>query len=440
MTHSRTFHVMCKPRGAVCNLDCAYCYYLPKAALYPESDCRMSGTLLEEYIRQYMDAQPGPEITFGWQGGEPTLMGLDFFQRAVELQKKHALPGIRVLNTLQTNGTTLDDDWCTFFRSNDFLVGISLDGPRACHDAFRVDKGGAGTFERVMRGIELLKKHRVDYNILTTVNSANVGQPLSIYRFVRDEVGAAFIQFIPIVERSGPDGPETGVTSARSISGKRYAEFLTAIFDEWVRRDVGRIFVQLFDVALGVWMGQPAALCVFAETCGGALAMEHNGDLYACDHFVEPDYRLGNVQQQGLEALAGSERQSHFGLNKRNLPRYCLACPVHFICYGGCPKDRLLTTPDGEPGLNVLCEGFRAFFTHIDRPMRIMASLLREQRPPAEIMLVLAREETELAAKLARAARNEACPCGSGNKFKYCHGARQKRPSGQKAAAAHPAD
>lgn len=422
MTPPQPFHVMVKPRGAICNLNCAYCYYLPKDTLYPASDFRMSDALLEDYVRQYMGAQRGPEVTFGWQGGEPTLMGLDFFRRAVELQQKYAQPGVRVLNTLQTNGTLLNDEWCAFFQANDFLVGISLDGPRACHDTFRVDKGGAGTLDRVMRGVELLVKHRVEFNVLTTVNAANVDQPLPVYRFLRDDVGASFVQFIPIVERSRQDGPGANVVTARSISGKQYGEFLTAIFDEWVRRDVGRVFVQLFDVALGVWMGQPASLCVFAKTCGSALAMEHNGDLYACDHFVEPEYKLGNIRQQELVTLASSEQQVRFGLNKSNLPACCDECSVRFICSGGCPRDRLLTTPAGEPGLNVLCDGFKAFFTHIDRPMQTMASLIRDRRPPADIMLMLAREETQLAARFAHAARNEPCPCGSGIKFKYCHG------------------
>ncbi len=426
MTNPRAFHVMLKPRGAICNLDCAYCYFLSKEKLYPNSTFRMSEALLEEYTRQYLEAQSHlPQVTFGWQGGEPTLMGLDFFHRAVELQQKYARPGMRVLNALQTNATTLDAEWCEFFRAHDFLLGVSLDGPRALHDAYRVDKGGAPTFDRVMRGIELLKQHRVEFNILTTVHAANAHQPLSVYRFLRDQVGARFIQFIPIVERDNPSGFQHGHTiTPRSVTGKQYGEFLIAIFDEWARHDIGRVFVQLFDVALGVWRGQPAALCVFAETCGDALALEHNGDLFSCDHFVEPQSKLGNLQQTQLDVLASSDQQRRFGLNKRDtLPRYCRECAVRFICHGGCPKDRILTTPDGEPGLNYLCDGYQAFFAHIAQPMQTMASLIQQHRPPADLMLVLARQESELAEQFANAGRNELCPCQSGKKFKHCHGA-----------------
>jgi len=421
---SLAFHVMTKPRGAICNLDCAYCYFLSKKRLYPNSAFRMSEALLTEYTRQYIEAQRVPEVTFAWQGGEPTLMGLDFFRRAVELQKQFAKPGMTIHNALQTNATTLDDAWGEFFHANNFLLGVSLDGPRALHDAYRVDKGGAPTFDRVMRGIALLKKHRVEFNILATVHAANAPHPLDVYRFFRDEVGTQFVQFIPIVERANATGFQEGnAVTPRSVTGKQYGEFLGAIFDEWVRRDVGRMFVQIFDVALGVWLGQPASLCIFAETCGAALALEHNGDLFACDHFVEPRYKLGNLAQDQLIALVASEPQRKFGLDKRDtLPRYCRACAVRFICNGGCPKDRLLTTPDGEPGLNYLCDGYKMLFAHIDRPMKMMAELIRHQRAPAEIMLALAREQTLREQKLANAGRNDPCPCGSGKKFKHCHG------------------
>jgi len=393
------FHVILKPRGAICNLDCAYCYYLSKARLYPNNALQMNEGLLREYTRQYIAAHAHlPEVTFAWQGGEPTLMGVDFFRRAVALQKKYAPSGLSITNTLQTNATTLDDEWCEFFRANDFLVGVSLDGPREQHDAYRVDKRGAPTFDRVWRGLELLKKHRVEFNLLTTVHAANAHHPLEVYRFMRDEVGARFIQFIPIVERDNTSQSDCAVT-ARSVTGQEYGNFLIAIFDEWVRRDVGNVFVQIFDVALGVWLGQPATLCVFAETCGNALALEHNGDLFACDHFVEPRYKLGNLAETPLVKLVRSPQQRQFGLAKRDtLPRHCHDCSVRFICNGGCPKDRLLTTPAGEPGLNYLCDGFKAFFTHIDRPMKTMAGLIRRERPPAEIMRLLSRapEETAL--------------------------------------------
>ncbi len=418
------FNVMTKPRGAICNLDCAYCYFLAKERLYPDSSFRMNDALLADYTRQYIEAQSQiPEVTFAWQGGEPTLMGLDFFRRAVELQKQFAKPGTMIHNALQTNATMLDDAWCEFFHAENFLLGVSLDGPRELHDAYRVDKGGAPTFDRVMRGIELLKKYHVEFNILATVHAANAPHPLDVYRFFRDEVGTQFIQFIPIVERANETGFQEGnAVTPRSVTGKQYGDFLGAIFDEWVRRDVGRVFVQVFDVALGVWLGQPASLCIFAETCGSALALEHNGDLFACDHFVEPRYKLGNLAHDKLIALVGSEAQRRFGLDKRDtLPRYCRECAVRFICNGGCPKDRLLTTLDGEPGLNYLCEGFKTFFTHIDQPMKTMASLIQQQRPPADIMFMLAREQAELQKKFTQTGRNDLCPCGSGKKFKYCH-------------------
>ena len=424
----RAFHVMLKPRGAICNLDCAYCYFLSKEHLYPGSPFRMSNDALENFTRQYIDAQRVPEVTFAWQGGEPTLMGLDFFRRAVELQKKYAKPGMCVFNALQTNATTLNDEWCEVFRANDFLLGVSLDGPRELHDAYRVDKSGGPTFDRVMRSVELLKKHQAEFNILATVHAANADHPLDVYRFLRDEVGTPFIQFIPIVERDNAAGIQQGnAVTPRSVTGKQYGDFLIAIFDEWVRRDVGHVFVQIFDVALGVWAGERAGLCVFEETCGEALALEHNGDLFSCDHYVEPRGKLGNLATISLVEMLASPQQRKFGADKRDtLPRYCRECSVRFICNGGCPKDRILTTPDGEPGLNFLCEGFKAFLTHIDQPMETMASLIRQERPPADIMLLLAREETELGERFGHAGRNDPCPCGSGRKFKHCHGAPAK--------------
>ena len=418
------FHVMAKPRGAVCNLACRYCYYLAKEDLYPASAFRMGDEVLDAFTRQYIEAQQVPEVTFAWQGGEPTLMGLDFFRRAVALQERYRRPGMRVQNALQTNATTLDEEWCRFFREQGFLVGVSLDGPRPLHDAYRADKAGRPTFDRVMAGIALLEQHGVDFNILATVHAANAPHPLEVYRFLRDEVGAAFIQFIPIVERDHTGGHHQGVrVTARSVTGRQYGEFLSTIFDEWVRRDVGRVYVQVFDQALAAWLGRTPSLCTMAETCGLALVLEHNGDLYACDHFVEPGYRLGNILQAPLAALAGSAAQRAFGLAKRDaLPQYCRACPVRFVCNGGCPKDRLLRAPDGATGLNYLCEGFRAFFSHIDRPMRFMAEELRAGRPPANIMFELARQDAAHQVRFATARRNDPCPCGSGRKFKHCHG------------------
>jgi uncharacterized protein len=421
---------MLKPRGPICNLDCAYCFYLSKERLYPDSHFRMTDKLLEEFTRQCIEAQRVPEVTFAWQGGEPTLIGLDFFRRAVELQEKYRPSGVTVQNALQTNGTTLDDEWCSFFHKHNFLIGISLDGPRDLHDMYRMDKGGNSTFDDVMTGVSLLKKHDVNFNILACVQAANADHSLEVYRFFRDEVGAQFIQFIPVVERDNDTGFQEGEqVTERSVAGQPYGQFLTTIFDEWVRRDVGQVFVQIFDVALAAWLGQRPGLCIFEETCGLALAMEHNGDLYACDHFVEPQHKLGNILEIPLVELVSSEQQRQFGLNKRDrLPRYCRGCPVRFVCNGGCPKNRILCTPDGEPGLNYLCEGYKAFFTHIDRPMQIMAAELRASRPPANVMLFLAQEEAELQRRFAHARRNDPCPCGSGRKFKHCH-ARQSPPS-----------
>lgn len=418
------FHVMLKPRGAICNLDCKYCYFLAKEMLYPGSRFRMADALLEAYTRQYIAAQRVPEVTFAWQGGEPTLMGLEFFERAVALQQQYRKPGMRIYNAFQTNGVLLDDAWCAFFKAHDFLVGLSIDGPRALHDAYRVDKGGHPSFDRVMRGLDRLQHHGVEFNVLTTVHAANANHPLEVYRFLRDEVGTQFIQFIPIVERANTTGVQAGAqVTERSVSGQQYGDFLITIFDEWVRRDVGRVFVQLFDIALGAWLGQQPGLCIFRETCGEALALEHNGDLYSCDHFVEPRHKLGNIQEIPLIELVASEQQRQFGQAKRDtLPRYCRECAVRFVCNGGCPKDRLLRTPDGEPGLNYLCAGYKAFFTHIDPAMRFMANELRHRRPPATIMRHLARQEAELQQRFARARRNEPCPCGSGHKFKQCHG------------------
>ncbi|MDY7077345.1 MAG: anaerobic sulfatase maturase [Chloroflexota bacterium] len=424
------FHVMLKPRGCVCNLECEYCYYLGKERLYPGSHFRMTPELLEEFTRQYIAAQHVHQVTFAWQGGEPTLMGLDFFRLAVELQQKYCQPGMRIHNALQTNGVLLDDDWCHFFKEHGFLIGLSIDGPRTLHDTYRVDKGGKPTFERVMTGLSFLKKHLVEFNILTTVHAANADYPLEVYRFLRDEVSTQFVQFIPIVTRDNETGFQEGdAVTARSVTGRQYGDFLIAVFDEWVRQDVGRVFVQIFDVALGAWSGQRSGLCVFEETCGTGLAMEHNGDLYACDHFVEPKYMLGNILETPLVEMARSEQQQRFGAAKRDaLPRYCQECTVRFVCNGGCPKNRLLYTPDGEPGLNYLCEGYRSFFGHIDRPMHMMAAELEAGRSPANVMSYLAQEEADLERLFASARRNDPCPCGSGRKFKHCHGRRRRYP------------
>lgn len=382
---------MAKPRGAICNLDCAYCYFLSKEKLYPGSDFRMGDDVLEKYTRQFIESQRVPEVTFSWQGGEPTLMGLEFFERALHFQKKYARPGMKIHNALQTNGVTLNAEWCKFFGDNKFLIGLSLDGPRQIHDGYRKDKGGQPTFERVMCGLHLLQEHKVEFNTLTTIHALNVEYPLDVYHFLRDEVKSAFMQFIPIVERDNETGYQQGrKVTKRSVGGRQYGEFLTVIFDEWVRRDVDRVYVQIFDAALGAWLGHPGSLCIFAPICGTALALEHNGDVYACDHYVEPKFLLGNMVETDLSALVASPQLAKFGRDKlEKLPRYCQNCAVRFACHGGCPKNRILRTPGGEPGLNYLCEGYKHFFTHIDTPMKTMAALIRQGRHPAEVINLL---------------------------------------------------
>lgn len=391
-------HVLTKPTGAICNLNCSYCFFLDKEQLYPGSKFRMSDEVLETYIRQLIETHQTPEVTVAWQGGEPTLMGLDFFRKAIAYQEKYRKPGMTFENTLQTNGTLLNDEWCKFFKDNNYLIGLSLDGPQHLHDANRVDKGGNGTFDRVMRGLRLLQKHKVEYNILTTVNRINADHPLEVYRFLRDQVRTTWIQFIPVVERLD----ETGATlyqvgdqvSERSVTPEQFGNFLNTIFDEWIRRDVGKVFVQTFEASARSWMGLPSGMCVFSPTCGHGVALEHNGDLYACDHFVEPDYLLGNIQQSHMAELVGSDRQYQFGRDKlETLPQYCKNCEVRFACHGECPKNRFLTTPDGEPGLNYLCAGYKAFFTHVDRPLRMLTDLLRQGREAGEVMRKLAAED-----------------------------------------------
>ncbi|MBI5505924.1 MAG: anaerobic sulfatase maturase [Deltaproteobacteria bacterium] len=428
----RAFHLLAKPTGAICNLDCDYCFFLSKESLYPGSRFRMADELLDSYIRQLIGAQQCQEVSVAWQGGEPMLMGLDFFRRSIQYQNKYRRPGMTISNTIQTNGTLIDDEWAAFFAENDFLVGISIDGPRGMHDAYRRDKAGEPTFDRVVRGLDLLRDHGVEFNALVTLHRANADHPLEVYRFLRDDLGIRHIQLIPIVERvaesetgeaaageHGERGADTygsdrpprtqrgDAVTERSITAEQYGRFLIAIFEEWVRRDVAEVYVDLFDVALANWMGEPSGSCVFSPTCGLALAMEHNGDVYSCDHFVEPEYLLGNIADTPMSELVASTRQRRFGHDKLDtLPDYCRRCSVRFACHGGCPKDRFVLTPDGEPGLNYLCAGYMAFFEHVDRPMRIMTELARRRRAPAEIMQLYAAEDAERdAARIAPSTR-----------------------------------
>lgn len=408
---STGFHIMTKPIGPLCNLDCAYCFYLEKENLYPGTrSWAMQEEVLGQYIAQYIAAQPGDEVHFAWQGGEPTLLGVDFFRSVVALEQKHAA-GKTIHNALQTNGTLLDDEWGAFLAENAFLVGISIDGPRDLHDCYRMDKGQAPTFDRVMKGLEKLKEHRVEFNTLTVVNRQNSQHPLEVYRFLK-EIGSGFLQFIPVVERKATEPDLNGLVLIQpsfepaaevtewSVEPIQYGKFLAQIFDGWVKRDVGKVFVQQFDVALESWMGMEASLCVFRRTCGSALAMEHNGDLYSCDHFVYPEHKLGNVMDAGLAEMSSSPQQLKFGKNKLDLlPGMCRECDVRFACNGECPKHRFATTPTGEPGLNYLCAGYKHFFHHIDPHMRYMAGELRAGRPPANIMRIVGfdRAKGELA-------------------------------------------
>ncbi len=430
---TRPFHLLAKPTGATCNLDCKYCFFLSKETLYPGDSFRMSDDLLDTYIRQLLEAHPAQEVSVAWQGGEPTMMGLPFFERAMACVEKYQQPGQTIQHTIQTNGILLNDEWGEFLKRHNFLVGLSIDGPKEMHDTYRVNKGGAGSFDQVFKAWETLRRHEVDVNILCTLHAANADHPLEVYRYFRDVLKTEFIQFIPIVERTtqdflplanlgwserpGGDRPlylqQGGLVTERSITAEKFGCFLIAIFDEWVKRDVGKVFVQTFDAALGSWVGQ-RGLCIFSPTCGSALALEHNGDLYSCDHYVEPDYRLGNIAETPMAELVASEQQHAFGQYKlTSLPQYCVNCDVRFACHGECPRNRFISTPDGEPGLNYLCAGYKAFFQHVRPAMDTMAKLIRQGRLAEEIMQFQ---------PVLRQGRNEKCACGSGKKFKQCHG------------------
>jgi uncharacterized protein len=434
------FHLMAKPSGSTCNLDCTYCFFLSKEALYPNDASRMPEDILEQYIAQLLQSHRTPEVTVAWQGGEPTLMGLDFFRRSVALVEQYRRPGQRVSYTMQTNGVLLDDQWCDFLKEHDFLVGLSVDGPADMHDTYRVNRGGKGTHREVMKGLAALRRHGVEVNILCTVNAANAEHGAQVYRYFRDELGARWMQFIPIVERATaetlpianqgwserPGGErllytQTGsLVTERSVGGLQYGRFLVDIYEEWIRGDVGTVFVQLFDVTLQAYFGQ-YSLCIHAPTCGTALAVEHNGDLYSCDHFVEPDYLLGNIRDTHMLDLVASPEQRAFGQAKRDtLTEQCRTCEVLALCNGGCPKDRFIESRDGEPGHNYLCEGLYHFFTHTRPTMAAMARLVQQRRFADEVMAAVAAED-------ARRNRNDPCPCGSGTKFKKCHGAAGRR-------------
>jgi uncharacterized protein len=396
-------HVVAKPIGPACNLNCEYCFYLEKQALFPAGEqYRMTDRVLSAFIADYIASQPAPAVEFVWQGGEPTLLGIDFFKRVVELQMPFA-KGRTITNSLQTNGTLLTDEWCRFLKKHNFMVGVSLDGPEEIHDRYRRDRKGRATFDQVMRGVKLLQKHRVEYNVLACVARDTAAKPLDVYRFFR-ETGVEFIQFTPIVERE-PDVQSAGVglrlaapaaldsvqgqgeVTPWSVEPEAWGDFLIGVFEEWVRCDVGKVFVMNFEWALNAWIGNPSPVCVHAQQCGRSLVIEHNGDVYACDHCVYPQYRLGNVLTDALPRMAEKSVQSGFGVAKETaLPRWCRGCEVLAACRGGCPKHRFTTTYHDEPGLHYLCAGYRKFFLHIRKYLHVMTQLLEKGFPVSLVM------------------------------------------------------
>jgi len=423
---------MVKPHGPACNLACRYCFYLHKEDLLETaSSWRMTEKVLETFIKSYIEAQPeGAPVTFAWQGGEPTLMGVDFFKRAVELQEKYKKPGQEISNSFQTNAMLIDEEWASFFSGNGFLVGVSIDGPKSIHNSYRVKRTGEGSFDRIMQSVEIMKEYSVDFNALTCVTNISSPNALKIYRFLREHF--EFIQFIaiaeekdftqeaPFLENSGKWEKRKGrkpedMVHSWSVFPEDYGEFLCTVFDEWVRHDVGTTFVQIFDVILGRWAGEPPGLCIFSPMCGKALALEHDGTLYACDHFVYPEYRLGNIMETPLHEMVNSPQQRKFGEDKFDrLPEKCRTCIYGGLCTGGCPKNRFISTSEGEPELNYLCEGYYRFFKHTEPYMKEMVNLLKRNRPPSDIMERMRAQNRETVSP------NDPCPCGSGKKYKNC--------------------
>lgn len=413
---ARPFHIMAKPTGAICNLNCTYCFYLGKRHLYPNTDeFKMSDDLLEKYTRAYMK-QPAEVIIFTWQGGEPTLMGIDFYRKAMELQERFRPPGKTIQNSIQTNGVFVNEEWASFFKENDFLVELSLDGPADFHNAYRRTKGGRGAHQKVMRGITHLEDHEVEYNILCCLNSSNVESLREVYRFLKEESGTPCWQFIPIVEKNPHNEREL---SPYSITAQQYGEFLTQVFNWWVRRDLGSISIQLFDVRLRRYLGVSAGLCVFEKYCGNALAMEHNGDVFSCDHYVDTDHKLGNVYDTPIQEMLNDPFQRKFGNDKYEaLSEYCRSCDIVDLCNGGCPKNRINETPDGEKGLNFLCSGYKKYFTETAPYMRYIADQYRRKTPFPLMMEYIRENPEQFFSSLPD--RNERCYCGSGMKYKKC--------------------
>jgi len=409
---SRPFQIFAKPIGSICNLSCAYCYYLDKKALYADDkSMRMPDDILRAYIVQHIEAFPGSLINFTWHGGEPTLLGLDYFRKIVDLQQKNQPPGCRIINNLQTNGVLLDDKWCRFLSQNDFSVGLSLDGPQKMHDAHRITAGGKPTHNEVMNGYHRLKQYNVPCDILCVVNAINVREPYQVYGFFK-EIKAEFIGFIPLVEPRNEK-----VVSNRSIFAESWGEFLCTIFDEWRRLDIGIIQVQIFEEVARSALGHAHALCIFREICGDVLAIEHNGDLFSCDHFVDRRHCLGNIQKISLGEMLESRAQKSFGKAKSNaLPNWCRQCDVLNMCHGGCPKDRIIPAPDGAPGLNYLCSGYKRFFRHCQPFVKGLSSLSQQQAPMEPKRGGWAADH----GTGKKTARNAPCPCGSGLKYKKC--------------------
>jgi uncharacterized protein len=407
------FQVFVKPIGAVCNLDCSYCYYLEKRALYTgPGSLRMSEDMLERYIIQHIAAWPSPVVQFSWHGGEPTLLGIPFFRKAVALQRKHLPPGRELLNGIQTNGTLLDENWGSFLSSENFRVGISLDGPAELHDACRLSRRHAPTHQQVMHGYRLLQRHHVHCDVLCVVNAFNAGHPLKVYRFFKD-IGSRNLTFLPLVAKS-----RTGTAAPESVSGQAWGAFLCAVFDEWIRSDAGLINVQMFDEAARPLLGMEHSLCVLRPSCGELPVLEHNGDMYSCDHFVDRCHFLGNMHTISLTEALDSPMQQAFGENKRrSLPQSCRQCKWLAFCNGGCPKDRIVPSPSGGPPLNHLCAGYRRFFAHARPHLQKLVSYLHAGGTAGDYADWLQAKE---AGQHAAVGRNSACPCGSGRKYKVC--------------------
>ena len=411
---SREFQVFVKPIGSICNLDCDYCYYLKKEHLYPKGESfRMPDDILEEYIVQHIDASPEPMIRFSWHGGEPTVLGLDYFRKIVELQRKHKSPDQQIINGMQTNGTLLDEDWCRFLAEEGFMVGLSLDGPQELHDKYRLTKDRKPTHEQTMRGYKLMQKHRVQTDILCVVNAHNVQHPVQVYQFFK-QIKATYVTFLPMVE---PDPVTESGVSQLTVPAEAWGAFLCTIFDGWRDQDIGQIKVQIFEEAARTAFEQEHSLCIFRPTCGDIPVVEHNGDFFSCDHYVDKEHCLGNIRETPLVELLECPAQRAFGQAKLDtLPRYCQECEVRAMCNGECPKNRLLHTPDGEAGLNYLCEGYKRFFTHCRSFVAEVASQWRRQSQEQKMRL----GQDAGTRTSPKPGRNDPCPCGSGLKYKKC--------------------